>query len=389
MFNQAISNTTRHINHNRVNLSHYSVQSGFTLIELLVSLVLGLVLLSGVLTLFNQTQQSFRVNENFARIQENARFGFEVMSREIREAGSTPCGMRQAMASVIQTAGATPWYANWAAGPVRGFDNTEASADMAVFGALTGNRISGTDAIVVLRNLSDESTIRIVTNHDVATANAFTVQADPTSSYNQADLISVCDSKSGALLQVDAVTSSQIPYSVSGGNCSVDLLYAAGTPCPVPTPPTLPRAFAPGALITRYDPVFWYVGINDGGGRSLYRINIVSQLPPATIPPTIPLPSRATTVNTQEIIRSVKDMQIEYLTRNGFSVPPLATSFVQASNTIFSPANAAWTDSNPNQVVAVKITLTLESSERVSSTGTPLERKFVSVSSIRSRDISN
>jgi type IV pilus assembly protein PilW len=361
---------------------YYSRHRGLTLVELLVSLVIGLFLLIGVISLFTETRQSFRVNENFARIQENARFGFESLSREIREGGSTPCGTRQAMASVIQKTGVTPWYGNWAAGPVRGFDNTEPSNEMAIFGTSVGTRVSGTDAIVVLRNLSDESKIRVVTNHVVAD-NAFTVQANPATSYGQAELISVCDARSAAIVQVGTVSPSlsQIEYGLGSDNCSLNLIYAPGTACPAaPTPPATPKVFAPGSLITRYDPVFWYIANNSDSGRSLYRLNIVKE--------TVSGISRSS-LNRQEMIRGVKDMQIEYLTRNGLVAPPLATSFVPASDSVFSAANGAFTDSNPNQVVAVKVTLTFETAERVSTTGTPIERTFVSVSSIRSRDVSN
>jgi type IV pilus assembly protein PilW len=346
---------------------------GFTLVELMVALALGLVILTGILSIFSETRKSFRVNENLGRVQENARFASELLAREIRESGSTPCGNR-AIANVIRSGGATPWYADWAAGTVRGFDNTEDSPSQVAFGVATGNRVSGTDAIILLRNVSDESSIRVVTAHNLAGI-AFTVQPDPTTSYGVGDLITTCDAKSGALLQISTVSSSpsQVEYGGVTLNCSVNLGYPTGA---CGSPPV--KTFDPGSLVTKFDPVFWYVGINPKGKRSLYRMKVLATTA-----------AGVTTTNQQadEMIPNIQDIQIEYLYRDTALSNALATSWVSASNAFFNAANGGWSESNTKQVVATKITITLLSDEKVGSTGQALQRQFISVSSLRSRDI--
>lgn len=57
-----------------------------TLIELMVALAIGSFLIIGALTVFNQSRTTFRINESVARLQENARFVFDVMEPEIRMA---------------------------------------------------------------------------------------------------------------------------------------------------------------------------------------------------------------------------------------------------------------------------------------------------------------
>lgn len=60
---------------------------GFTLIELMISMALGLVLLLVIGTVFVSSRQSFREQEDNARIQESGRFALEIIGRSIKQAG--------------------------------------------------------------------------------------------------------------------------------------------------------------------------------------------------------------------------------------------------------------------------------------------------------------
>src|SRR5690606_14593368 len=60
--------------------------AGVTLIELMVALAVGSFLLIGAVTVFVQSQQSFRVNESVARLQEAARFVFDAIEPDLRMA---------------------------------------------------------------------------------------------------------------------------------------------------------------------------------------------------------------------------------------------------------------------------------------------------------------
>ncbi len=59
---------------------------GFTLVELMIALVLGLILTGGVISLFLQNRQSFRVDESVARMQDEARFAMQELARDARMA---------------------------------------------------------------------------------------------------------------------------------------------------------------------------------------------------------------------------------------------------------------------------------------------------------------
>lgn len=64
-------------------------ESGFTLVELLVVMVIGLTMLLGVVTLLRQLHHQFRAQTVVARLNDDARFAFEIMADAIQGAGST------------------------------------------------------------------------------------------------------------------------------------------------------------------------------------------------------------------------------------------------------------------------------------------------------------
>ena len=127
------------------------------------------------------------------------------------------------------------------------------------------------------------------------------------------------------------------------------------------------------------------MGNNAKGKKSLYRTKIIRK---TTAGLTI------ATTESEEILDGVKDLQIEYLTKNkGTNV--LATDWIPANdpgtpanpNPIFSAANSGWTRDNVEQAVAARITLTLQSDDKVGENQVAIERKLIHVVGLRSRDL--
>jgi type IV pilus assembly protein PilW len=65
--------------------------AGLSLVELLVAVALGAILMAGAVTLFVNNRATYEVTNDMARLQENARFALEEMTRTIRMAGHTGC----------------------------------------------------------------------------------------------------------------------------------------------------------------------------------------------------------------------------------------------------------------------------------------------------------
>lgn len=62
-------------------------QRGMSMMELMVGLAIGMVLTLGMFTMVVSTSQSFRVNDDFGRMQENAASAFRYLGESLRQAG--------------------------------------------------------------------------------------------------------------------------------------------------------------------------------------------------------------------------------------------------------------------------------------------------------------
>ncbi len=82
-------------------LSKTGQQSGFTLIEIMIALLLGAFLIGGVLQVFINTRQTFRLEEALARLQENGRYAMDYIGKEIRLADFRYCPTKPRMTDGI------------------------------------------------------------------------------------------------------------------------------------------------------------------------------------------------------------------------------------------------------------------------------------------------
>jgi type IV pilus assembly protein PilW len=341
---------------------------------MLVALVLGLVLIGGALNMVVSNRNTVRLTENVMRVQENARTAFEMMARDLREAGQIPCGIPDTPNSVSQignvirspkTSSTIPWWANWEAGTLRGFASGTDTPDIVAFGTTTNKRVAGTAGILTMQAGGGD---HVVVLHDKST---FEMTLQSTDSFSKADVVMTCDPRSAVLLQLEKdlnPTTSVINYTPGDTvyNCSDNL----GAPTPANCGTTTTKEFSPNGLVAPLKTTFWYIGYNADGRKSLYRTYLKKQSGGTVI------------AEPQEILPGVKDLQIQYLTIN-LTVP--ATP-VMASAWVDAGSITDWTKNAVNQVVGVKLTLTFETEDAVSSTQTKLERESVHIISLRSRE---
>lgn len=330
-------------------------QRGLTLVELMVALVLGLLILAGVISIFLSNRQAFRTSEQLARIQENARTAFELMSRSVREAGGVPCGSNMPVANVLNNA-ATQWWSNWGDG-IRGYHGKTAMPASS-FGTSPGDRVEGAtdaetpDAVIVHYGFG-EPAVTVVEHQP--TAAQFKVNTNA-HGLTDDEIVMVCDFHHATIFQVTNANSANdtIVHNTGGtaqpGNCSKGLGY----PTDCSSVNGNKYTFQNGGTIVRLRAEAWYIGVNDRGGRSLYRVRMEKG-----------------TVQKEEIAEGVRDMKIVYLVNAGGA---LANEYVTANKV------ADWT-----QVVAARFTLTLESGEKVGTDGQTLRRQLMHVVSLRNR----
>jgi type IV pilus assembly protein PilW len=339
--------------------------AGLSLVELMVSLVLGLLVIGGASTVFLSNRQTYRATENLSRMQESARVAFELMARDLREAGGNACERDLPVVNVLNNAD-DDWWSTWTI-PVRGFAANEAFPD-AAFGTDAEERVDGTDALEIRSAISAGVT---VDDHQPDSAQFKVNTVDH--GLDDGDIVMVCDFDHAAIFQITnaqpGTNNTVVHNSGTGdpGNESTCLAVDTETGCPSGTVKTYSFGCFEGksqagacvdprnwpAQIAKLQAFRWYVGNNARGGRSLFRTGLENDggvISPSAV----------------EIADNIDDMDLTYLTLGGDE---------------YEPAGAVdW-----NNVGAVRIELTLLSPERVATDGGRLTRSLRHIVALRNR----
>ena len=118
---------------------------GFTLIELMIAMLLGLIVVAAAGSVLLSSQKTYKTTEEMARLQEGGRAAFELMAKDIREAGASPCpGITQVLNVVTDDKSK--------------FKNIDAQLEDANFGAHTGI-IGDQNKITLLNGLNEYAAI--------------------------------------------------------------------------------------------------------------------------------------------------------------------------------------------------------------------------------------
>jgi type IV pilus assembly protein PilW len=313
--------------------------AGFSLVELMVAMLISLLLGAAAVSLFLSNKRVYGATEGVGRLQENARIAFELMARDIREAGGNPCDVRMKIVHVVDS---TSWWVNYDAG-ISGFND----------GGLAGSA-PGTDAIRIqyFETTPVETTGDMVGPTDsVPVNNATSITPGqilmacgffPPTSAGPGPIFDVIDT---AAIFSAGVSGGALTHTEADGNTSNDFTDASQA---------VPVKFPAGSSIGSLRALQWYVAENGEGGTSLFR----SQLGYGGGAPAMGTP--------EEIIPDVTDMQITYLEDDTW--------------TTGLPAN--W-----SAVTAVQVELELEARDsRVGAVnGEPLSRKLVHVIALRNK----
>ena len=65
---------------------HHS-QLGLSMIELMVAITIGLILSAGIIQIFSNSKNTYRVEESLSRVQESGRLALDFIANDVRMAG--------------------------------------------------------------------------------------------------------------------------------------------------------------------------------------------------------------------------------------------------------------------------------------------------------------
>jgi type IV pilus assembly protein PilW len=325
-------------------------QGGFSLVELMVSMVIGLLVLGAAFGIFLSNNRAFSATQGLGRIQENSQAAFEMMARDIREAGGNPCDVELPAGNIIAggtaaTATSANWFLAWNQ-PLYGYE-----------GSGLASQVAGTDAVQVLRL---DQGVRTLTTA-LATAGTTTLTYTPAEpQFNAGDTIMVCDMRVLGIFRAAgnsgvSGTTGTVSFSGGGNQCSY-FPQPNAAPCAGTATAYL---FPKFSTVSRLQGVRWFVCDPDSdpvNGDSLCR-----QVNGGAV---------------EEVVPGVQDMQIQYLTDAGYVA-----------------ANALSTVADWNRVRAVRISLTMQETDPGNSAaggstdGAPIARTFDHIVSLRNRNL--
>ncbi len=238
------------------NISAIRKQAGVTLVELMVAMVLSLLLLYGVVTIFQANKQGFLVQDSLARLQENGRFAVQMIARDIRRAGYWGCDAQEThLVNTLNNASSYAWKFDNA---VDGFEATSASAWSPALDSSIKSASGGSDVLTV--RFADIVGAR-VTQHNTPSADLkVTAKAD----LAVGDIAMVTDCRDSVIFQITNV------QTVSGANTNV--VHNTGTGNPGNATKDLGKKFF-GSEMVRVVTRSYYVRPGASGEPALWRVD--------------------------------------------------------------------------------------------------------------------
>src|SRR5690606_32470833 len=172
-------------------------QRGLSIIELMVAMLLGLVIMGAVAGVMLSNTQSFRTARAVSQIQDSVRVGYELLARDIRQAGNMPCGNDVQVVNILNDAqGAdTPWQYDWGDG-ILGLD-----ADDVLSGV--NNRVEGTEALILTSGDAGDVYIEDYA-HDNISANFTVGFSGESHGLRDGDILMVCNEKLATIFQMSS-----------------------------------------------------------------------------------------------------------------------------------------------------------------------------------------
>lgn len=305
---------------------------GFSLVELMVALVISLILIAGVIKIYEGSKQAYRVQDNQARLQENGRFAMYFLSKDIRMAGYMGCGRLTTFTPNV-IAGSPPMTPLFDPDTVIG--GYDGGTWPAAFPAKPTNLVPGTDAILV--RFASASSVSVTGNLSATDAN-IQIDSNP-DGFQAGDLLFVTDCSHADVFRATSVSKG------AGGIITIAHSMSQNTSN------NLSALYTKGSQVMAFRYSLYYIGTTTTPGvDALYRVSGNS----------------ASGGGPEELVEGVQDMQLLY---------GLDTDGDGAANQYRTATQVDAITNGWQQVVSVRLNLLLESRENY-LTQTPQQLRF-------------
>lgn len=195
-----------------------SIQSGMTLIELMVSSALGLIILLGVLAVYENGKKTYNATDALSRQQEYARYTFNRFTQELRMVGYAGCvGSLDSLSFSLNSSTDFAYRFN---SPLEGFEATTTSWSPSLDAAIATPK-TGTDVITFRATYGDAP---VIANHQGATQGNGDITIRKDHQINTDDIVMISNCEKATVFQVTDIDESNANNSklkhVTGGSSS-------------------------------------------------------------------------------------------------------------------------------------------------------------------------
>ncbi len=266
---------------------------GFSMVELMVAMVIGLMILAAVSSVLVNSKKNYTTQDSLARLQENARFTVQILTRDLRMAGYFGCADDISTVSNRLNPTATNFSVFDTNNPIEG---SESGANWSPSNTALGfTPLAGTDAIAI-RYLAGDS---IAVTKEMPRPSA-AVQVDKNSGLANGDIIMIADCTSADVFQITNLNTNSGTFDLVNHNWGTGSPGNAGNDTSDPGA-KLSKAYGTDAQIMRFNSVAYYVRNNASGQPALYRRTLVTNATAGTSTPT-----------EQELVEGVEHLEILY-----------------------------------------------------------------------------
>jgi type IV pilus assembly protein PilW len=302
----------------------YFGQHGFSMVELMVAMMLGVVLLSGVVSIFQSNKRTYITSDAVAEVQEGVRIAYDYISREARMAGSgySCLASVDAVQNMLKDKDAFDFDFGT---PVEGYGEK-----MAFPAEISSSVLSGTDALVVRGTYGVNA--KLESELDNASADLKVTSIDPPP-FADGDIVVVTDCRTASIFQITN-------YNGSGNSGSDNVVHNTGnSTSPGNATKIFSYPFQAGANIIKTRTIAYYIGNGVSGEPALFQ--------------------RATdggSSSSIEVVEGIQDMQLEYgLDNNNDGYPD---GYYTATAIDDGSAGGNWSN-----VITIKINLLVRSTD--------------------------
>ena len=291
-------------------------QRGLTLVEVMIAITISLVLLTGVMQIFTGSRQTYRVQDNMARVQENGRFAMDFLKKNLRMADHWGCMRNTAMLT----------------------NNLNGSVGVGTTAGLTGtNGLANAPDTITLATATSSG---ITVTGTMPTSSAVINTSPHTLAVNDIVIISNCTN--GDVFQVTHLPGTGIGHN-SGAGTPGNTFSNPSSSCPGAATNCLSADYGPGAEVLSFQTVTYSIALDPANNSIPTLFQAVGGAAP------------------QALVEGVEDMQILYGEDTDLRVPNAPLTVANLTADRYVPAGTAGLVMN--NVVSIRIGLVLRTAE--------------------------